>query len=285
MSIIKLSVVIPSRNRPGALIKCLTALNKERHLIYEIIVGDDSSPLYYDSYQKIKDRFKVKLIRGKKKGLYVNHNLLYKTAQGSHVRTIDDDHIIPLNHIYKTLSFIKLDKKSIWTIGEKLPLRPSMQDKGFYPGELNSKGYSEHLKDMDNCIAIGCGSTIYPIEIFKVQKAFYIEKYIFGSIWLEFGPRLKMLGNNIRVIPNTFVNHYYNESKRSFNIKKLDDETRLFLTFFYNLIYKKNTKNILSGIYQIIKYLLLGKCKNRLKILYSAYKNFINLKANIFWNN
>lgn len=97
MSVIKLSVVIPSRNRPKALKRCLEFLNKERRFLFEIIVADDSSPLYYESYQKIRDQYRVKLIRGRKKGLYVNHNLLFKNANGTHIRVIDDDHTIPQN--------------------------------------------------------------------------------------------------------------------------------------------------------------------------------------------
>ena len=80
MPIIKLSVVIPSRNRPNLLRKCLIALNKERHLVFEIIVGNDSSLKYLEAYQGIRDEFKIKLIKGKKR-VYIKTTIIYTKVQ------------------------------------------------------------------------------------------------------------------------------------------------------------------------------------------------------------
>ena len=264
--------------------KCLISLNRERNLIFEIIVANDSSAYYYKAYQQIKNRFKIRLIRGKKRGVYANHNLLYKSAKGTHIRCIDDDHTLPTNHIRKTLAFIKSDKKAIWTIGEKYPLNPNSQNKIFYPGELTSAGFTDKVKNINDCVAIGGGSTIYPIEIFTKQNQFYIDTYKFGSTWLEFGPRLNMLGNKMRIMPNIFINHYYNEKRRSFNNSRLEQETRLFVIFFYNLVFKKNIKNFFLGLYYIIKYLLFEQGKKKIFILLSAYKNFIAIKKSGIWS-
>jgi glycosyltransferase involved in cell wall biosynthesis len=282
MSVIKLSVVIPSRNRPKALKKCLEFLNKERRFLFEIIIADDSSPLYYDSYQKIRDQYRVKLIRGTKRGVYANHNLLFKNAKGTHIRVVDDDHIIPQNHIYKSLKFIKLDKESVWSIGEKYPLKLSYNNRIIYPGELNSRGFSSRAKNMNDSIALACGSSIFPKVIFE-NKIFYITKYPFGMIWLEYGARLKMLGYKIRIMPNNFVNHYFVEHRRSFNSFKLNLETKFFVIFFYNLIYKKNIKNILLGIYEILKHFFYYNIKDVKKSLFSAYNFYFFLKKNCFW--
>jgi glycosyltransferase involved in cell wall biosynthesis len=282
MSVIKLSVVIPSRNRPESLKKCLDALIKERKFLFEIIVSDDSSPLYYKNYQKIKRQYKIKLIRGKKLGLYANHNLLFKTAKGTHIRVIDDDHVIPKNHIYKCLKFIKLDNKSVWSIGEKHPKKPSYNDKIIYPGELNNRGFSSKARNVESSIALACGTSIYPREIFD-NGIFYIEKYPFGVTWLEYGARLRMLGFNIRIMPNIFVNHYYIGNKRSYNSLKLNLETKFFVIFFYNIIYKKNIKNIALGIYEILKQLVYYNTKDVSLILQSSWNFFSSLKKKNFW--
>jgi glycosyltransferase involved in cell wall biosynthesis len=282
MSVIKLSVIIPSRNRPNALKRCLDSLNKERSFLFEIIVADDSSPLYYESYQKIRDQYKIKLIRGRKKGLYANHNLLFKSAKGTHIRAIDDDHIIPRNHIYTTLKFIKVDKKSIWSIGEKYPLKPYYNNKIFYPGELNNRGFSSKAKDINDSIALACGSSIYPKAIFT-NKNFYIDKYPWGVMWLEYGARLKMIGYKIRIMPNNFVNHYYIEHKRSLSTLKFHLETKFFVIFFYNLIYNRNIKNILLGTYEILKQFFYYNMHDVKFALYTSYKYFLFLKKNNFW--
>jgi glycosyltransferase involved in cell wall biosynthesis len=282
MSTIKLSVVIPSRNRPKELKRCLEYLIKQKKFLFEIIVADDSSPLYYESYQKIKDQYKVKLLRGKKKGLYANHNLLFKNAKGTHVRVIDDDHKIPENHIYKSLKFIKLDKKSVWSIGEKYPLKYSYNNRIFYPGELNNRGFSSTANNINDSIALAMGSSIFPKAIFH-KGNFYIDKYPFGFIWLEYGARLKMLGYKIRIMPDNFVNHYLIEQRRSFNSLKLNLETKFFVIFFYNLIYDKNIKNISLGIYEILKHFFYYNFNDIKITLISAYKFYDLLKKKGFW--
>lgn len=282
MSVIKLSVVIPSRNRPEALKRCLECLNRQKKFLFEIIVADDSSPLYYENYQKIKDQYEVRLIRGRKKGVYANHNLLFKNAKGTHIRVIDDDHKIPENHIYKSLKFIKFDKKSIWSIGEKYPFKPSYKNRIIYPGELNNRGFSSSVINVNDSIALAMGSSIFP-KVFFNHRNFYIDKYPFGSIWLEYGARIKMLGFKIRIIPNLFVSHYLIEHRRSFNSSKLNLETKFFVIFFYNLIYKKNIKNILLGVYEILKSLFYYNFNDVKMALISAFKYYNFLKKKGFW--
>jgi hypothetical protein len=102
-------------------------------------------------------------------------------------------------------------------------------------------------------------------------------------IWLEYGARLKMLGYKIRIMPNNFVNHYFVEHRRSFNSFKLNLETKFFVLFFYNLIYKKNIKNILLGIYEILKHFFYYNIKDVKKSLFSAYKFYYFLKNKGFW--
>ena len=135
---------------------------------------------------------------------------------------------------------------------------------------------------MDNSIALAGGASIYPRSIFD-NGIFYIEKYPFGVTWLEYGARLKMLGYNVRVMPDMFVNHYYIESKRSYNSFKLNLETKFFVIFFHNIIYKKNIKNIALGIYEILKQFVYYKTKDVSLILQSSWKFFFFLKNKNFW--
>ena len=84
--------------------------------------GNKVSIFWDKNYQKIKDQYRVKLIRGTKKGVYANHNLLFKNAKGTHIRVIDDDHIIPQNHIYKSLKFIIINLDSNVSISKQIKL-------------------------------------------------------------------------------------------------------------------------------------------------------------------
>jgi len=208
--------------------------------------------------------------------------LLFKTEKGTHIRVIDDDHVIPINHIYKCLKYIKLDKKSIWSIGEKHFKKPSYNNKILYSDELNNRGFSSKAQNVESSIALAAGASIYPRAIFD-NEIFYIEKYPFEVTWLEYGARLRMLGYNIRIMPDIFVNHYYIENKRSYNSFKLNLETKFFVIFFHNIIYKKNIKNIALGTYEILKQIIYYNTKDLCLILRSSWRFFFFLKNKNFW--
>ena len=276
---ITLSIGIPSKNRPISLFRCLSSIKKEDNLIYEIIVSNDSERKYQNIYQKICEKFKVKIVSGPKKGLYANHNKLYSICSGSHLRIVDDDHTFPKDHFKKCIESIRKYPEEVLSYGEAYP---ENLNKIFLPGELNSRGFSSIPRDYSSCAALSSGASVFPkIKISNIRE---IEIYPFGMTWLEFGKRLQKNKINIRVLDNTHVIHHYDESNRSINSKDLILETTFFVMIINNLIYEKKLINYVLMIYEMVKKLIDFNIIKNIKLFLEAYKKYKKLKYEKIWD-
>ena len=276
---ITLSIGIPSKNRPISLFRCLSSIKKEDNLIYEIIVSNDSESKYQNIYQKICEKFKVKIVSGPKKGLYANHNKLYSICSGSHLRIVDDDHTFPKDHFKKCIESIRKYPEEVLSYGEAYP---ENLNKIFLPGELNSRGFSSIPRDYSSCAALSSGASVFPkIKISNIRE---IEIYPFGMTWLEFGKRLQKNKINIRVLDNTHVIHHYDESNRSINSKDLILETTFFVMIINNLIYEKKLINYVLMIYEMVKKLINLNIIKNIKLFLEAYKKYKKLKYEKIWD-
>lgn len=277
---IRLSVGIPSKNRPISLFRCLKSINNEKDLIYEIIVSNDSESKYKKLYHKICNKFGANIVNGPRNGLYSNHNQIYNICSGSHIRIIDDDHTFPPNHFKICIANVKKYPEDVLSIGEAYPKDIK---KVYLPGELNSRGFSSKPKDYSKCAALASGSSIFPKKIFK-NNIYEIDIYPFGVLWLEFGKRLQRLGINIRVINDTHIIHHYNELNRSVNSRQLHIETTFFVMLANNFIYEKKMINYLYMVFDIIKKTFSVYGISNLILLYKAYKNFKKINDEKIWN-
>ena len=276
-----LSIVIPSKNRPVSLYRCLKSLFKENFCFYEVLLSNDSSKKYERVYNQIANKFQIKILKGPNSGIYSNHNFLYRKAKGSHIRIVDDDHTFPNFHFKICAKYIDLYPNDIISIGE---IYPNTEGKIFFPGELNSRGFSSKPKNFESCSALASGSSIFPRKVFDL-KIYEIDIYPFGMIWLEYGKRLKKMGFNIKILKDTHVIHHYMESNRSYNSKSLMLETTFFVMLANNLIYEKKIKNFFFMIYEVCKQITIYNFYENLLLFINAYKNFIRIKKkNEIWN-
>lgn len=275
----KITILIPSRNRPISLLRCIKSLKRQESYIYEIIVSNDSENKYNNIYLSISKKYNFRLLQGPRKGLYANHNFLYNKCKTTHLRIVDDDHTFPENHFMHCINAIRKDPYCVWSIGEKYPNNNEI----YFPREVNARGFSSVSKNLNENIALASGSSIYPKYIFEEKKIFEIEDYKFGMIWMEFALRLEKNGIKIRTLTQTYVNHFYNKDNRSFNSERIDLETKFFIILAYNLIYKKKLSNILLGFYEIIKEIVFFRPK-KMSYLISSIRNFIRIKKTGLWH-
>jgi len=274
-----LSIALVTRNRPDLLESCLYSLFKQDNLWHEILISDDSTDdLAIESNKKISTFYRARYLKGPQKGLYANRNFIAKQCTGTHIRTVDDDHTFPPNHISTCINTIKEDPKSVWIIGEYLLGVSPHEAPHPCPGELHPRGFAVTPKDPQNSRAISCGATIYPREIID-KNVLNIDYFKFGNSYLEYGSRLKFMGYRIRHISETFVFHNFNPHTRSFNNRLEILDSRVYsvlaLSFIYNptIFNKVSTIAAIGGaiIFKKYTFKMLGENLKRMKNVKSSF--------------
>jgi glycosyltransferase involved in cell wall biosynthesis len=246
----RLSVALVTRNRPWSLARTLVSLRKQSTQPWEVIISDDSDASQATEVQQIAAAYQCHYINGPRRGLYANRNHVAIACQGSHIRSMDDDHEFPEGHIAECLAAITRDADAVWIIGEFLPDRISEPAVPECPGQLHPRGFSVGPPNPDRSWALADGATIYPRNIFDRGLRF-AETFQFGAPYLEFGSRLHFLGYRIRLLRSTYVVHHYEASKRSLADPEVELASEFFAMLCHSFIYQPSLKNKLLSVLQI----------------------------------
>jgi len=209
-SSLRLSVAIITCNRPDSLERGLASLRSQSIQPFEIVVSDDSGEKHATGVRRLVVEYGAIYCVGPRRGLYANRNFAATQCNGSHIRTMDDDHILPLDHLSRCMEAVKSDTGSIWTTGELSYLNGAAFHATETANQLGPAGVGEQIKDNDNNWGIADGSTIYPREVFDLGFRM-VEDFGFGSSYLEFGAYLYKNGWRSRCIPKAAVEHYSTE--------------------------------------------------------------------------
>lgn len=239
---IQLSVALVTRNRPASLERSLTSLWAQEVRPFEVIISDDSDAEIAPVIQRIAGTFGCTYLRGPRRGLYANRNFVALSCRGTHIRTMDDDHILPPEHLSKCLAAVQTDRNAIWTTGEQgfVKGRPEefVEETA---GQLGPAGVGEPVKNVDDNWGIADGSTIYPREVFG--RGFrMIEEFGFGSSYLEFGAYLYRHGWKCRCVPGAVVEHHF------IAISRADPLSQRFASICYNRYFRPNA-------FRLVRYL------------------------------
>lgn len=256
---VKISVALVTRNRPESLNRCLESLRSQCVQPFEVVVSDDSDPERTEETQATAKRWNCRYIKGPRRGLYANRNHAALACEGTHIRTMDDDHEFPEEHFRTVQAVVESDPNSVWIIGEYWE-QPTPLSTLYIPGEIQPRGFSTPPHNLDDCFAISDGATIYPKQIF--EKHCYLEIFKFGSLYLEFGSRIKSLGYRIRYCSETYIIHHYIPENRSFNSENMQRKSAFLAAY---LTYKCYFPNSIKQL-ECISYFLLVSLITTLKI-------------------
>lgn len=253
LSEIRISVALVTRNRPECLDRCLESLRAQNIQPFEVVVSDDSDLDRAQETETIAKRWDCRYISGPRRGLYANRNYAALACKGTHVRTMDDDHVFPEEHMKQCLNAVSSDPLSIWTTGEISFVDGNYYVKANNAGQLHPSGVGGPVADVNDNWAIADGSTIYPKDIF--DKGYrMIEDYKYGSSYLEFGAYLYHHGFRCRCVPDAFVKHYADKSTINRNDSNFI-ESIFYSSLCFNLYFKTNymlaTKYIISYIWRL----------------------------------
>jgi glycosyltransferase involved in cell wall biosynthesis len=209
-SSIQLSVALVTRNRPESLEHALASLRSQSVQPFEVIVSDDSGRDRAAQVRELALEYGGVYHAGPRRGLYANRNFAAQQCRGSHIRTMDDDHILPLDHLSDCIDNVKSDPGAIWTTGETGYLNGTAVGVAETANQLGPTGVGELIENQDDNWGIADGSTIYPRGVFD-RGLRMVEEFSFGSSYLEFGAYLYKNGWRCRCITKAHVKHYATE--------------------------------------------------------------------------
>ena len=230
---IQLSIALVTWNRPDSLERALASLRAQSVQPFEVIVSDDSQMEYTEATRAIAAKFGCSYNSGPHRGLYANRNVAAQQCRGTHIRTMDDDHILPPDHLAKCLQAASTDANAIWTTGEIGYLQGQLVDSAEVANQLGPSGVGERIENPDDNWGIADGSTIYPRNVF--DRGFrMVEDFGFGSSYLEFGAYLYANGWRCRCVPGVKIEHH--ASMRSMP----DPLSILFASLCFNVYFRPN---------------------------------------------
>lgn len=221
---VHISVALITRNRPDTLERCLKSVRSQSMQPFEIVVSDDSDAEWAAATQAIAEQWGCRYTIGPHRGMQANRNHAHTQCQGTHIRTMDDDHEFPEQHFEILQRVVESDPDSVWVLGEYLE-QPSPDSILYPPGEMQPRGFRRPLQNPDDCFAISDGATIYPRHI--VTQYPFLERLKYAGE-AEYGARLKALGYRIRYCDQTYIIHHcLNDGGASF-----EDKARLLHSLF-----------------------------------------------------
>lgn len=233
----KLSVALVTRNRPEQLDLSIKSLRAQSVQPFEVIVSDDSDPERASQTQMVAAVYDCMYVQGPRRGLYANRNFVAQRCSGTHIRTMDDDHILPAGHLEDCIVAVEMDPGAIWTTGEMGYLKDQFVGVAKTAAQLGPSGYAQAITDPDDNWAIADGSTIYPKEVFDSGLRM-IEYFGFGAAYLEFGAFIYRLGWKSRCIPQAYIEH------RAVSLSPPNWASHRFASICFNLYFRPDIRHL-----------------------------------------
>lgn len=232
---IRLSVALLTRNRTASLCRCLASLRVQDAQPWEIVISDDSDPPQAELNKAIAGEFGARHVPGPRRGLYANRNLAALACEGTHIRTMDDDHTFPPDHFARCLDAVSRAPMSVWACGEMSYLDGAHHAPPGPALQLHPSGVGGPVSDPDDNWAIADGSTIYPREVFASGLRM-VEDFGYGSSYLEFGAYLYRHGFRSRLLRETWAEHHAEAA----TLGRSDIRDRLFASLCFNLYFRRH---------------------------------------------
>jgi glycosyltransferase involved in cell wall biosynthesis len=247
----RISVALVTRNRSESLNRTIQSLRNQLSQPFEVVISDDSDPDRAHETKEVADRWDCRYVKGPRRGLYANRNHVALACQGSHIRTMDDDHLFPVGHFERCLEAVRSDPGSIWTTGEVGFLDGKVGWSCPTANQLVSSGVGGGFANLDDNWAIADGSTIYPREVFD-QGHRMVECFRYGSSYLEFGAYLYSRGFRSRCVRGAMVEHYPAVDSIMNKVHEMEGlRSTLFASLCYNLHFRPN--HLLAGRHILTK--------------------------------
>ncbi|MBC7321440.1 glycosyltransferase family 2 protein [bacterium] len=212
----KVSVIIPTRNRERIVSKCIELILNQDYSQYEIIVIDDGSE--DNTREVLKKFFNYRNFRfiplSERKGPAFCRNLGVKESEGELIIFIDSDIFVLPNFISSHVKVHKNHPGGIVAVGPVIAI--SEIDAG-----LSSRG---SILDFSNAY-FASGNASIPREIFIKVGGFDEVFNVYGWEDIDFGLKLKSFGISSVKVPDA-VGYHYQPLPNENNLKALIEKEK-----------------------------------------------------------
>lgn len=195
----KVSVIIPTRNRERIVSRCIECILNQDYSKYEIIIVDDGSE---DNTKETLNRFlnyrNFKFISlSERRGPAFCRNLGVKESKGELIIFIDSDIFVNSNFISTHVKAHKNHPEGIVAVGPVIAISE-------IDTELSSKG---SILDFSNAY-FASGNASIPRDVFMKVGGFDEIFNVYGWEDIDFGLKLKASGVNSIKVPDALGYHY-----------------------------------------------------------------------------
>ncbi|MGC8972390.1 MAG: glycosyltransferase family 2 protein [bacterium] len=225
----KVSVIIPTRNREKVVYKCIEHILKQDYSPYEVLVIDDGSE--DDTEEALKEFFSYENFRyiplSERKGPAFCRNLGVKESKGELIIFIDSDIFVLPDFISSHVKAHKNHSEKIIAVGPVIAI-----------SEIDSKlSYKGSILDFSNAY-FASGNASISKDIFMKIGGFDEVFNVYGWEDIDFGLKLKASGIKSIKVPEAIGYHY----------QPLPDENTL------KALIEKERERAKSAIYLYKKY-------------------------------
>ncbi len=252
----RISITVVTCNRPDSLESTLASIAAQNFIPWEIVVSDDSNEEHVEQVRGLARSFGAVYVSGPRRGLYANRNHAAKAATGTHIRTMDDDHLLPTGHLEACQLAVASDPEAVWTVGEfhcrEVSLDVARSTHPACPPQFHARGFGVTPRQPEHSWALADGSTIFPAGVWERGEGYY-EGFPFGALFYELGSRLHWLGYRTRFLKDTFIWHDHRRSPRSIDSEELDQATRYFAMLCHSWIYQPVPANRLWSTAEVMR--------------------------------
>ncbi len=283
----KISIVIPTRDRPDELAELLISISRQDMKLFEIIIIDDSpSGSAKQLISNFTSTFKslncdLKYINGTSDGLPAARNLGVSFSRGDAILFLDDDTLLQPNVVSSIIDFFTKHPDALGVQPEIISSTAkngnelSIFKTAFYRGML--LGYY----DLDKMFVRKSGASVLPSKVTKVihaqrlsgcccykQIVFRDQKFDTKlKLWgymedLDFSRRLyKKNPQSLYVIPSSKVIHKTSKKARMPNKTSVSMTTIYWFYIFFKNIYDNSVLNLLAFFWGLTGNLVVTMCE------------------------
>ena len=220
----KVSVCIPTRNRPDEALACVQSLQCSTIPVFEVIVSDDSTD--NQTRALLADHCpNVIFIDGPKKGLGPNRNNAVSRARGDWILFLDDDaRLTPdfLSAVRREMPH-ELPEQTIYTGIER-------NSAGVvYPNDQGFLGFQDKAYQTRDIVrTIVMNAAVFPAPMFK--ELLFDPALVYGYDEIDIAARALARGYKIRLCPDAINLHFSSPLNREFNAPHIES-ARIYVTY------------------------------------------------------